>query len=200
LDDNDFWLALASTQHRLGHVATGTIERALQILDDPEELARWDPKARMRRRVALDKLRAQLTEPVPQPKKVRPRKKVDTALEPGEHVVFDSGSVPALLRITGVTSDRGGRYARAVHVEWDGTERQLREAHRLPPVLERGADRLRREPEARGFTLIGEPADPAGLKKLPSAVDRRTPTMRWQSLRVLRWSQLAKFLEEQRGR
>lgn len=198
-DDNDFWLALASAQHRLGHVATGTIERALEILDDPEELERWDPKTRMRRRAALDKLRAQLTEPVPQPKKVRPRKKVDTALSAGDHVVFDTGSVPVLLRVTAVTSDKGGRYAQAVQVDWDGTETQLRLAHRLPPVLETGTQRLRREPEARGFSLIGEPSDPAGVKKLPSLIDVDTPTMRWQSRWVLRWSQLAQFLEDQRA-
>lgn len=68
-------------------------------------------------------------------------------------------------------------------------------AHRLKPVVE-SRDSLRREPEARGFTLIGEPADPPSLRRLPVVSDRRTPAMRWQSAWVLRWSQLAAFIAE----
>ncbi len=178
VDDNDFWLGLASAQHRLGHVADGIIERALEIIDDPAELERWSPKERTRRGAALAKLQAQLQTPAAVPKRVRPRKKVDTSLEPGEHVLFDAGPRELLLRVIGVTSDKGGRYANAIEVDWDGSERQLKKANRLKPVME-SRPTLRREPEARGFTLIGEPADPPELRRLPVVSDRRTPTVRW---------------------
>ncbi|MCK5927079.1 MAG: hypothetical protein KAG80_02680 [Nocardioides sp.] len=195
VDDNDFWLGLAAAQHRIGHVADGVLDRALEIIGDPAELERWDPKDRTRRRAALAKLHAQLEAPVPAAKKVRPRKRVDTSLAAGDHVLFDVGSRVVLLRITGISSDKGGRYPTAIEVDWDGSERQLKKAHRLKPVVE-SRNTLRRGPEARGFTLIGEPADPPDLQKLQLATDRRTPTMRWQSAWVLRWSQLAGFLTE----
>lgn len=195
VDDNDFWFGLAAAQHRIGHVAGGVLGRALEIIDDPAELERWDPKDRERRRAALAKLQVQLESPVPAPKKVRPRKRVDTSLAAGEHVLFDVGSRVLLLRVTGISSDKGGRYPSAIEVDWNGAERQLKKAHRLKPVVE-SRNMLRREPEARGFTLIGEPTDPPGLQKLGLIADRRTPTMRWQSAWVLRWSQLATFIAE----
>lgn len=196
VDDNDFWLGLAAAQHRVGHVAGGVIDRALEIINDPEELERWSPKDRTRRRAALAKLQEQLQAPTPAPKKLRPRKKVDTSLQAGEHVLFDAGSRVLLLRVTGVTSDKGGRYAKAIEVSWDGSERQLKKANRLKPVVE-SRSTLRRGPQARGFTLIGEPADPPDLRRLAVVSDRRTPTMHWQSAWVLRWSQLAAFLGEE---
>lgn len=199
VDDNDFWLGLASAQHRLGDVADGVIERALQIIGDPSEFERWSPKDQTRRRAVLAKLQAQLQAPAAEPKKVRPRKKVDTSLEAGEHVLFDAGSRVLLLRVTGVTSDKGGRYASAIEVDWDGSKRQLNKANRLRPVIE-SRPTLRREPEARGFTLIGEPDDPPGLRRLPVMSDRRTPTVRWQSAWVLRWSQISAFIAEDESR
>jgi hypothetical protein len=50
--DNDFWLGLAATQHRLGHVADGVIERALGIAKSAAELDRWPSADRNRRAAA----------------------------------------------------------------------------------------------------------------------------------------------------
>ncbi len=81
-EDNDFWLGLAATQHRVGHVVPHVLDRALSIIDSPSELERWEPAQRTRRKAALDNLRDQLLRPPPPPKRLRPRPTVETSLEP----------------------------------------------------------------------------------------------------------------------
>lgn len=198
VDDNDFWLGLAAVQHKLGHVVDGAIERALAIIDSPEELERWPIAERKRRTAALDRLREALTAPVPPPKRVRPRQKVDTRLAVGQHVVVSTGHDDRLLlRVTGIHEDRGGRCAQVVVVAWDGTEQALRQAHRLPPLLDPEALRTG---EAMGFTLVGEPSDPLDLRVSPEKVGSSTPPMPWQSLTVCRWSQLSEVTAEKGAR
>src|SRR3712207_965408 len=58
VDDNDFWLGLADTQHRLGHVVPEVVAHALAITEDPAELERWPAELRQRRASTLTKLRA----------------------------------------------------------------------------------------------------------------------------------------------
>lgn len=200
-DANDFWLGLAATQHRLGHVSSGVIERALWIIDDPAELKRWEAKTQKRRSAALEKLRLRLVEPAPQPKRIRPRKKVSTSLQAGQHVVFDiPGAGPVLLRIEGVQEDKGGQYPRAIAVRWDGTERSLKRADRLPPHLDPDSHRhpptsaRAVEGEALGFVLIG--GDPTGLRILSQRVGRRTPKPRWSSAWVTPWVGLARWFAD----
>lgn len=193
-DDHDFWLALAAVQHKIGHVSPTVIRRALEIIDDPAEMDRWAPQDRGRRVATLAKLRTTLELTPPAPKRVRPRTTVDTRLEAGSHVVvpLHGGERRILLRITGIIEDRGGRYPRAVAVEWDGTERQLRKADRLPALLD---PTPMRDDEAFGFTLLGEPVDPEDLRVLPAATDRRTPKRRWESMIVTKWSELGRFFD-----
>ena len=138
MDANDFWLALAATQHTVGHVGEHVLERALDIIDDPGEMERWAPKDRRRRAAALAKLKSTLESPPSPAKRLRPRTTVDTRLELGQHVVvpLPGGERSVLLRVTGVTEDRGGRYPHVVVVEWNGKARQLHEAHRLPAILD----------------------------------------------------------------
>jgi hypothetical protein len=189
--DNDFWLGLAATQHRLGHVDEYVIQQALAIIDSSAELQRWQPADRRRRSAVLGKLRGTLTQPPPQPRKVRPRKTVNTALSAGQHVIVPSAhGHGVLLRVVGVNEDKGGRYAIAIAVAWDGNERSLRKAHRLRPLLD---PRAIREGEAFGFTLIGEPSDPPDLRVLTAECDEKTPTTRWHSRCVAKWSELHRF-------
>ncbi len=197
-DDNDFWLGLAATQHRLGHVSPQVVERALAIIADPNELARWDLKDRTRRASALEKLRLQLIQPAPEPKRVRPRKKVTTDLQAGQHVVFEVPIAgPVLLRIEGVQEDKGGQYPQAIAVQWDGSERSLKRADRLPPHRDPDTQRLfaasarALEGEALGFLLTG--GDPSALRLLPKRVGRKTPTLRWSSSWVTPWTELTRW-------
>jgi hypothetical protein len=134
-DDNDFWLGLAAAQHSTGHVSSEVIDRAITIIDSPSELDRWEPANRNRRKVALDKLRAKLLQPPPQPKRLRPRPKVETRLEPGQHVVAPVRDREVVLRVTRIHDDKGGRCPVVVVLDWDNDERKLRKAHRLPAAL-----------------------------------------------------------------
>jgi hypothetical protein len=191
LDDNDFWLGLAAAQHSSGHVHPPVVSRAIGIIDSPDELTRWPPNLRKRRHAALLKLRQRLDSPPPPAKPIRPRTKADTSLEDGQHVVVPVAERRVLLRITGVTEDKGGRYPHAVLVSWDGSDRQLRRAHRLPTVLD---PMPLRDDEAWGFLLVGTPGDPHDAKVLPQRTDRRTPSRRWKSSHVTKWSDLADAL------
>ncbi len=189
VDANDFWLALAATQHKVGHVGQHVLERALDIIDDPVEMERWAPKDRRRRAAALAKLKSTLESPPSPARRLRPRTKVETHHELGQHVVvpLPGGERSVLLRVTGVTEDRGGRYPHVVVVKWNGKERQLHEAHRLPATLD---PTPMRDDEAWGFTLIGEPSDPKDLRVLSVVMDRLTPTRQWESGTVVKWSEL----------
>ncbi|MCR6030717.1 hypothetical protein GGQ22_04575 [Nocardioides sp. zg-579] len=191
VDDNDFWLGLAAAQHSSGHINPTVLERAIAIIDSSDELARWAPEMRKRRQVALLKLRQRLEKVPPPPRRIRPRTKADTSLEEGQHVAVNVAERRVLLRVTGVTEDKGGRYPRVTLVSWDGTDRQLRRAHRLPAVLD---PTPRRDDEAWGFLLIGDPGDPEDITVLPQRIDRRTPMRRWQSQHVTKWSDLGSTL------
>jgi len=193
-DDHDFWLGLAAAQHSIGHVDEAVRSRAIEIIEAPEELERWQPKDRKRRQAALEKLRERLSQPPPPPKRLRPRVQVDTRLESGQHVLFVVDGRRVLLRVTSVSDDKGGRYPHAVLVAWNGSDRQLRKAHRLPAVLD--PTPLRKD-EALGFLLIGEPSDPESLSVLPQVVDRRTPRRRWESRVVTKWTDLGRHLPAQ---
>lgn len=192
-DDNDFWLGLAAAQHSIGHVAPGVIDRAIEIIDSPAEMERWSRRDRRRRKATLHKLRERLAQPPGLPKRIRPRLKVDTRLENGQHVVANVGDHRVLLRVIGVTEDKGGRYPRVVVVDWDGSERQLRKAHRLPAVLD---PTPLRDDEAMGFVLVGEPTDPDDALVLRQRADRRTPVRRWESATVTKWSELVRFFPQ----
>jgi len=196
--DNDFWIGLAATQHQVGHVAPSVIDRALRIVEDPAELERWDIKHRARRAAALEKLRLQLLQPAPAPKRLRARKKVVTSLQAGQHVVFEVPGVGAvLLRVEAVQEDKRGQYPRVVAVQWDGRESSLRRADRLPPIADPDAQRhppssaRAVEGEALGFVLVD--GDPSGLRVLPQRVDRRTPTPKWTSAWITPWNGLARW-------
>lgn len=193
-DDNDFWLGLAATQHRLGHIAPEVIERALAIARDPSELARWEPGDRPQRQKVLAELADQLEQPAPAPKRVRPRPKADTGFEPGQHLVLQGAPRPGLLRVTRLHEDKGGQYPHVVVVAWNGKERQLKKAHRLPEVS--NPKPLRRGGEALGAILVGDEPHESDYRVLDQTVDRRTPRHRWSSAHVVEWSGLARWLGE----
>jgi len=193
VDDHDFWLALAATQHSLGRIVPEVVDRARGIVDDAGELERWPTAERKRRKAALARLRDTLMQPPPSPKRVRRRSKVDTRLEAGQHIVVPlDGQREILVRVTGVNEDKGGRYPEVVVLAWDGTEEQLRKAHRLHTLLSPSPLRDR---EAMGFLLIGQPHDPEEIRLLSVRTDRRTPKRRWQAGWVSTWSDLARFFD-----
>jgi hypothetical protein len=152
--DNDFWLALAASQHALGRRTSEAVSQARRVIDDPDEIARWRPGDQLMRRTALDRLRRQLDSPPPPARSVRRSRKVDTSLRAGQHVVVEIGHglAPVLLRVVYVNTDKGGRYPVAVALRWQGSEQELHRAHRLDPLPDTQPGRLRPD-EALGFVL-----------------------------------------------
>lgn len=76
-DDEDdapaFWFALADTQWNYGRLQEEVKKQAMQYLDDPGSLERWEmenPKMAKKRKEVLDKLREKLNTPQPPEKKV----------------------------------------------------------------------------------------------------------------------------------
>lgn len=125
---------------------------------------------------------------------VPPVRRFNTSLAAGQHVVVQLADGQILLRIDGVQEDKGGRYPTAVAVQWDGTERSLRNADRLPTMGETERRHLSStspratEGEARGFVLVG--AEPTSLQVLPTVVGPRTPVPKWTSAWVVSWVEL----------
>lgn len=117
VDDPDagppFWLSLAATQWRLGRLEERVRERALRIIDDGTDLARFSEKTRLRnaRQRVLQKLRAQLCTQQRAPVKVRPDVPLECDWVPGEVIGFrrDSGEWIA-LHVQGVVAERKSRY------------------------------------------------------------------------------------------
>jgi hypothetical protein len=193
--DHDFWLALAVTGHKIGHLTPESLAKAMQVIDDPNELARWPVASRRQRQVALTKARGLLSEPLPEPKRLRRRAKVDTTLEAGEHVQWHVGhrKPDAVFRVLDVRQDKGGRYPVLLALKWDGSERELHKAHRLSP-LSGGFDKMRQREVALGFMACGRPSDPLDLQRLDARTDRKTPDVgrnyhQW----VVSWTEMYRF-------
>ena len=73
MDDGPiFWLALAATEWAYGCLDEEVKQKAIDVIDNGDGLARWSGAALVRRRSLLTALREQLLSPQPEPK--RPRK------------------------------------------------------------------------------------------------------------------------------
>lgn len=117
------WLALAATQWKLGRLDPDTLEHALQIIDSGADLARWDinPKERARRKVVLEKLRAEITSSQPTAKKVAKQVLSECRWQVGDLFSYRllSGKF-ILFRVIGHHSDKGGTYPVCELLDWTG--------------------------------------------------------------------------------
>lgn len=89
-DGPTFWLALASTQWAYGCLADEGKQKAINVIDDGCDLARWSGTAMERRRGVLAALKAQLLSPQPKPKRPRKLKPVEP---PPKHEVKAPGGL-----------------------------------------------------------------------------------------------------------
>jgi len=188
-DDHDFWLALAATQHRTGHVVPAVIERALQIIEDPAELERWTIRERPRRAAALSRLADQLRQPPPLPKRIRPRKKNVTSLLLGQHIVLPAtDSTPELVfRVVGIHADRGGQHPKLQALEWR-SRRDFARANRLTPIIDPWPEALPyRDKRVGGFSFMMLGPDPLDLVILPAVTDDQTPSRPVKNWKTARW-------------
>jgi len=80
-----FWLALSAIQWRLGRLDDRTKQRALTIIDNGQDLKRWDdPRLRKKRESVLQQLKEQILSQQPSVKKVPKRFVAANTWEIGE--------------------------------------------------------------------------------------------------------------------
>lgn len=149
-----FWLALADTAWRAGRLEAHVLAEARRVIEAGEELDRWrrlgatEREVEARRRV-LVKLRQQLDEPQPAPKKVRPsRGFVDfTEWERGDVISFSrSDGRPALLLVLGTVEYGGAIHPVLGLLDWEGEAQPSRDVLQTlapKPTLEAGAPTMK---------------------------------------------------------
>jgi len=124
-DEAIFWMALASTQWRLGRLEPAVRAKAFAVIDEGGDLDRWrdEPSLLKRRRQVLKKLRTQLLRDPPPPKRIPKRHLNATQWEVGEVVAYRlrSGNF-ALFRVIGYHEDKGGKYSVCELLDWMGEE------------------------------------------------------------------------------
>ena len=133
LDDPDegpvFWLALASTQWRVGRLEPRVCDKALEAIDSGRDLARWqhDPKSLAKRTRVLEDLREVLLSPQPPAKRISKRYRDSTDWETGDIVTYrlNSGTL-ALMRVVGHHEDLGGRSPVLELLDWTGMKAPAR--------------------------------------------------------------------------
>jgi hypothetical protein len=107
-DGPPFWLSLAAVQSRYGRLEYRVRDRALKIIDDGSDLARFseNPKLLRARQRVIEKLRAQLVGPQREAVHVRPEVPDECDWETGEVIGYrrDSGEwLPLHVQGIGVT-------------------------------------------------------------------------------------------------
>jgi len=117
-----FWLALAATQWRCGRLEARVKKRAIGIINDGTDLARWQGVDLVRKRSGvLSRLKKQLETPQPPEKRIQKRFKDHTEWETGDVVSYrlQSGQL-ALFRVIGYNTDRGGKSPICELLDWSG--------------------------------------------------------------------------------
>ena len=151
-DDDEksvFWIALASSQWKLGRLEERTKNEALRLIGSGEDLRRWaDPKDRKKRAAVLEKLREQLVSPQPAPKRVPRTVKSANDWSVGEVVGLQLKSGRwTLLRVIGHHEDKGGRYAVCELLDWVGEQ--------FPSAEQIARTPIKREANQRGISQFG---------------------------------------------
>jgi hypothetical protein len=106
-----FWLALAVTQWQTGRLLEFVKAKALRVIADGSDLARWegDPKDAKKRKAALAKVAKQLAAPPPPAKPLRKRWLEECDLRRGELFVYRMASgTPVHFRVVRFATDAGG--------------------------------------------------------------------------------------------
>lgn len=117
-----FWFALADCQWKLGRIDERTIQTALRLIENEEDLGRWNTaRERAHRERVLEKLRTQLLAPPPNPKHVPRTIKGASPWAVGEVLAFQLASKQwMLIRVIGHHTDKGGRNSVCELLDWTG--------------------------------------------------------------------------------
>ncbi len=118
-----FWLVLADLQWRHGRLQEEVKQKAIQIIDEGEDLLKWehDRSLLYRRKQTLNKLKEKLISPQPAKKKVKKRILVTTTWEVGDIYSYQLASNNyILLHVNELHTDCGGTYASFGILNWTG--------------------------------------------------------------------------------
>jgi hypothetical protein len=118
-------IAFAVTQSKLGRLERDIRDRALAIIDAGADLMVWEhenPKLLPKRRVVLEKARAQLTGPQPVRRRLRPPKRILSGLAAGDLLALALPQRLVLLRVVRVHAHRLGETPVLEELDFDGTE------------------------------------------------------------------------------
>ncbi|MGA3324209.1 MAG: hypothetical protein ABSF45_07030 [Terriglobia bacterium] len=118
-----FWLALAATQWRCGRLESHILQQALNVIDSGSDLTRWESGSKdfKKRKVVLEKLRAQLTSPQPPEKRIPKRFLDSNEWRVGDLVAYQMRSGRfVILRTIGHHSDKGGTGPICEVLNWSG--------------------------------------------------------------------------------
>lgn len=103
------WLALAATESKVGRLSDFVRSRALAIIDEGGDAARWaeaDAATQRKRTAALAKLRAQLVGEQPPRRHLRAPKQKQTGLEVGDVLALRHRDLAILVRVVTLDQDR----------------------------------------------------------------------------------------------
>jgi len=118
-----FWLALALTQWNCGRLEARAKTRALLAIADGSALEPWRGKQEERRRALLEEARRRLESPPPAPTKIKRRLLCECSWEPTELIAYRLRSGEQIvLRVTDLSSDKGGTYPSCELLDWQGGE------------------------------------------------------------------------------
>ncbi|MBM82808.1 MAG: hypothetical protein CMJ78_19785 [Planctomycetaceae bacterium] len=139
LDDRDaddpdtlvFWLALAATQSKVGRLEDRVRDKAIEIIDNGQDLERWEEEGLTAKRAKhLEKLRTQLTGPQPNPKKIRVERFYVPDFKAGNYVSFEMSTGEFVIFFIDDVADDG---VCLTLLDWRGKELpSLDEIKQLP--------------------------------------------------------------------
>jgi len=109
-----FWLSLALTQWNIGRLLENVKEKALEIIENGQDLEKWkgDEKSFKKRKLVLEKLKEQLLSEQPKQKKISKPFIRETIMEKGDLISYKlKNDKFIILRVIEINQDRcGDRY------------------------------------------------------------------------------------------
>jgi hypothetical protein len=106
-----FWFALASTQWSLGRLLENVKQKALEIIENGQDIERWNEnKKDFNKRVkVLEKLKYQLQSEQPEPKKIVKQFVRSTKMEKGDLLSYNlANDKYVILRVIEIAEDQSG--------------------------------------------------------------------------------------------
>ena len=192
-----FWLALAATQWKCGRLEARVLQRALEVIDRGEDLARWDndKKSRGKRGAVLEKLRRQLISPQPAEKQIAKRFRDTNEWEVGDLVAYrlSSGRL-VVMCVNEHHIDRGGTSPVCELVDWIGEELPAMTLLRTLPIRESVT-----QPRIQQFMLGRVRAKERPDDRLQHLAAKREPSGLFRSTVVVSWRRLDRLLREEFG-